>query len=766
MTELDLWGPRVAWPNHFDSGEVIVVPPFAFAKSRTHCIAIELDSKTVTGSVELDDLDPVLSFAADCHSGSGGGGGVVFLTAHRSSLIRVYHGAALEQALVFKSNHNGPVISMHCSVTERRLLTVGVAKDVCLKVWDIEANTCLKSIRPLAARPTALALAKGGGLVCLGNVEGRVQVYEAASEYKITTLTKHVSPVAALKAHGDLLVSAGRDEIVVLWDLKALAALKVIPTFESVESIVFSAADGSSFLTGGSKGKLRLWNSESGKELDSARFAEWSLDGVNIGSLAMDKSDNVHFVQDDLLLSRPGKSIMSLNRNEINDMALVKEKFLVVAGNSSILKVYQLPQRSEDEESEAVLGRPELSAFQTDHEDAIVHLSSWIGGDTGKFISVGKENHINVWRLKGRDNLKLLHTCAGHSAKITAVKMVGSVVSSSDEHGILKVWLVPDKKSKEGDNKKLSALKTVIAHQKEVCCLDACADKQLLVSGSLDKSAKVFNLQTLDQVAVLSGHRRGVSAVKISAFERIMATGCQDSTIKLWELNGFTCFKTLEGQQSHVLSLSFSALNMLHSTGNDGVHYVWNIHASAPKVGAFEGHDGQIWSALSRGPKEIITAGTDGKIVFWTSNADAIAARKEEETRLKVQNDQTLQNCILKGKTEKALKLALKMSRPKVAHNLLIAAHEAGNLGQLLDSVDVKLAPKLLDYVLQWNANSRFYVVAQFVQRHYLSKNLDLQAFGCTREKALKLMAYNEKHAARLAKLNSRFAIVDLLLRD
>ena len=86
MTELDLWGPRVAWPNRFDAGEVLVVPPFAFAKSRTHCVAVELGSKTVTGSVELDDLDPVLSFAADCHSegGAGGaGGGVVFLTAHR-----------------------------------------------------------------------------------------------------------------------------------------------------------------------------------------------------------------------------------------------------------------------------------------------------------------------------------------------------------------------------------------------------------------------------------------------------------------------------------------------------------------------------------------------------------------------------------------------------------------------------------------------------------------------------------------------------------
>ena len=457
---------------------------------------------------------------------------------------------------------------------------------------------------------------------------------------------------------------------------------------------------------------------------------------------------------------------MSLNRNEINDMALVRERFLVVAGNSTILKVYQLPPSSEDDDSAAALDRQELSAFQTDHEDAIVHLSSWIGGDSNKFISVGKENRINVWRLKSRDNLKLLHSCAGHSAKITAVKLVGSVVSSSDEHGILKVWLVPEKKSKEGENTRLSALKTVIAHQKEVCCLDACADKQLLVSGSLDKSAKVFNLQTLEQVAVVSGHRRGVSAVKISPFERIMATGCQDSTIKLWELNGFTCFKTLEGQQSHVLSLTFSALNMLHSTGNDGVHYVWNIHASAPKVGAFEGHDGQIWSALSRGPREVVTAATDGKIVFWTNNADAIAARKEEEARLRVQNDQALQNCILKGKTEKALKLALRMDRPKVAHGLLVAAHEAGNLGELLDSVDVKLAPKLLDYVLQWNANSRFFVVAQFVQRHYLSKNLDINALGCSRDKALKLMAYNEKHAARLAKLNSRFAIVDLLLSD
>ena len=766
MTDLDLWGPRVAWPNHFDAGEILVVPPFAFAKSRTHCIAIELDSKTVTGSVELDDLDPVLSLAADCHSeGGGDGGGVVFLTAHRSSLIRVYHGAALEQVLVFKSNHNGPVISMHCSVTERRLLTVGVAKDICLKVWDIEANTCLKSVRPLAARPTAMALAKEGGLVCLGNVEGQIQVYEAAADYKAAVLTKHVSPVATLRALGDLLVSAGRDEILVLWDLKGLAALKVIPTFESVECVVFFAADGSrSFLTGGSKGKLRLWDSKSGKELDSSRFAEWSLDGAAIDSLEVDKDGGVHFVQEDVLFSRPGNSVMSLNRNEINDIALVRETFLVVAGNSSILKVYHAPLALKtDAEGSAASGRQELSAFQTDHEDAIVHLSSW--GDTNKFISAGKENRINVWRLKGGSDLKLLHTCAGHSAKITAIKMVGSVVSSSDEHGILKVWLVPEKRTAKEDTK-LAALKTVIAHQKEVCCLDACADKQLLASGSLDKTAKIYNLQTLEQVGVVSGHRRGVSAIRISPHERIMATGCQDSTIKLWELNGFTCFKTLEGQQSHVLSLTFSALNVLHSTGNDGVHYVWNIHASAPKVGAFEGHDGQIWSALSRGPDEVITAGTDGKIVFWRNNADAIAARREEENRLKVQDDQTLQNCILKGKTRKALKLALKMDRPKVAHNLLIAAHEAGNLTELLDAVEEKLAPKLMDYVLQWNANSRYYVVAQFVQRHYLSKRLDVQAFGCSMDKALKLMAYNEKHAARLAKLNSRFAIVDLLLQD
>ena len=677
----------------------------------------------------------------------------------------MYHGAALEQVLVFKSNHNGPVISMHCSVAERRLLTVGVAKDICLKVWDIEANTCLKSLRPLAARPTALALAKEGGLVCLGSVEGQITVYEAAADYKATALSKHVSPVAALRALGDLLVSAGRDEILVLWDLEGLAALKVIPTFESVECLVFLVADGArSLLTGGSKGRLRLWDSESGKESDSSRFAEWSLGGVAVDSLAVDEDGGVHFVQEDVLFSRPGDSVMSLNRNEINDIALVRETFLVVAGNSTVLKVYHAPPASE---TDGEAPRQELWAFQTDHEDAIVHLSSW--GASNKFISAGKENRINVWRLKGGGDLKLLHTCAGHSAKITAVRMVGSVVASSDEHGILKVWLVPEKRAAvaaAGEDAKLAALKTLIAHQKEVCCLDACADKQLLVSGSLDKTAKVYNLQTLEQVGVVSGHRRGVSAVRISPHERIMATGCQDSTIKLWELNGFTCFKTLEGQQSHVLSLTFSALNMLHSTGNDGVHYVWNIHASAPKVGAFEGHDGQIWSAVSRGPDEVITAGTDGKIVFWRNNADAIAARKEEENRLRVQDDQALQNCILKGKTRKALKLALKMERPKVAHGLLVAAHEAGNLTELLDAVEAKLAPRLVDYVLQWNANSRYYVVAQFVQRHYLSKSLDAQAFGCSRDKALKLAAYNEKHAARLAKLNSRFAIVDLLLQE
>jgi U3 small nucleolar RNA-associated protein 13 len=762
MSDLPLWDTRVTWPSHYDDGDVIVVPPMAFVKSRSHCLAIDLETRKVTGKVELDtDVDPVLSFTGDCHDGN-----VVFLTAQRSSLIKVYKGRELEPVLTFKSNHSGPVISMNCSLRLQRLLTIGVGKDICLKAWDIGANTCLQSIRPLPSKPTTMELAERTEnvlLICVGNVEGGVQVYDANDGYKMTLLKKHVSPVSALRASGNLLVSAGRDEVIVLWDLQAMTPTKVVPTFETIENIVFCQG-GENFLTGGSKGQIRLWKTNVGKEMDSSAYDEWSLKGIAIKSLSVEKGESgdvLHFVQDDVLFRRPGteSAVFSLNRNEINDMALVKEKYLVVAGNSTILKIYNVDNYGSGESEENC----ELSVFQTAHEDTIVHLSSWSGGDSNKFVSAGKENHVHVWRLKSMESLKLLYTCAGHSTKITAIRMVGSVVTSSDEHGILKVWLVPEKKTKDCD--KLTALKTEIAHQKEVSCLDGCADKQFLVSGSLDKTAKVWDLENFTLKTTLSGHRRGVTAVKISPFERILATGSQDSAIKLWELNGFTCFKTLEGQQSQVLCLAFSTLNMLHSTGNDGVHYVWNIHASAPKIGAFEGHDSQVWSAIARGPDDVVTAGADGRVIFWKNNADLIAAKKEEETKLKVKNDQTLENCILRGKTKKALALALKLERPKLAHVLLITAYEEGTLPKLLDSVSPKLAPRLLDYVMQWNANSRHYIVAQFVQKHYLSKNLDVvSALGGNKETVTKLMAYNEKHSARLAKLNSRFAIVDTLL--
>ena len=82
-------------------------------------------------------------------------------------------------------------------------------------------------------------------------------------------------------------------------------------------------------------------------------------------------------------------------------------------------------------------------------------------------------------------------------------------------------------------------------------------DGKTVVSGSKDKTIKVWNLNTGQELRTLKMHQGYVNSVTISSDGQKIASGSYDKTIKVWNLKTGQV-STLTGHLGEVLSVAIS----------------------------------------------------------------------------------------------------------------------------------------------------------------------------------------------------------------
>ena len=103
------------------------------------------------------------------------------------------------------------------------------------------------------------------------------------------------------------------------------------------------------------------------------------------------------------------------------------------------------------------------------------------------------------------------------------------------------------------------------------------SDGRLLVSGSADKTVKLWDMQTGGVVKTFYGHQKRVSSVSISMDHIKIASGSGDCTIRLWDIPTGDCLCTIQ-QESPVSCISFSPLNPQHIFSISGCKiWEWDI---------------------------------------------------------------------------------------------------------------------------------------------------------------------------------------------
>lgn len=141
-----------------------------------------------------------------------------------------------------------------------------------------------------------------------------------------------------------------------------------------------------------------------------------------------------------------------------------------------------------------------------------------------------------------------------------------------------------------------------------------------IITGSKDKTAKVWDSLSHQCTLTLQGHFGPVFTANFSPDSNYIVTGSNDHSIKLWDFKTGKCIFTVRGNWNQVWSASFSPNGkyIIASLGDHTVK-IWDIQTEQLFM-TLEGHSHSVRSAeYSSDGGKIVTCSGDNQIKLWDS---------------------------------------------------------------------------------------------------------------------------------------------------
>ncbi|KAI6359698.1 hypothetical protein MCOR25_006965 [Pyricularia grisea] len=714
-----------------------------------------------------------------------------------------------------------------------------------------------------------------------GSQDGRIRVWDLHKRAAIGDLESHVSDVTGIdySAQENSLITASRDKTIIWWDVRTWQPRKIVPSLELVEAVGF-LDDGRLAYSAGANGCVRLWESETGREVTKEQSPRTEGEAF-VGAVYCAQQSVLVCVQSDhtlVLYTTPTVNSdtipeleplsptrrISGTHDDIIDLGylLPDRSLMALATNSEEVRVVSVAQEAE---GSTYFGQ-DVTALKG-HEDIVIALDTdWSGH---WLATAAKDNTARLWRIDPANNSFTCYaTFTGHAESLGAIALPRSIPPKSSQAYTdplnhppsflitgsqdltVKKWEVASV-GQQGSKKASRAAFTRKAHEKDINAVDINSTGQLFASASQDKVVKIWSVQEGEVQGILKGHRRGVWSVRFapadmpilqgedgatSAGKGIVLTGSGDKTIKIWSLTSYTCIRTFEGHSNSVLKVIWLPIPstkedneaakkrpvQFASAGGDGLVKVWDAN-TGECAATLDNHTDRVWALAVKpgsqrgssdsedvdmdgdsneqvGDAPVLASGSaDSTITFWrdTSSMTQLAAAKAADEL--VEKEQELQNHMRAGHYREAIVLALQLNHPGRLLSLFKTVMEEGSnpataemrleedrrslTGRAaVDEVIATLSDEQLSVLLlrlrDWNANARTAPVAQrilsVVVRSYPASRLAGLAVARRRAVGGKgvgevldaLKAYTERHYRRLEELVDESYLVEYTLQE
>eukprot|EP00930_Biecheleria_cincta_P040918 TRINITY_DN28017_c0_g1_i1.p1 TRINITY_DN28017_c0_g1~~TRINITY_DN28017_c0_g1_i1.p1 ORF type:complete len:585 (-),score=104.44 TRINITY_DN28017_c0_g1_i1:75-1787(-) len=182
-------------------------------------------------------------------------------------------------------------------------------------------------------------------------------------------------------------------------------------------------------------------------------------------------------------------------------------------------------------------------------------------------------------------------------------------------------WMVPQDAVQNGERE---LLKSLAKSAKEAAQVVGLATEGTVATASIDRTARLWSIETGECLMSFLGHDDQVMSVKFSPDGQEVVTASTDSTVKLWSCETGKCIMTLVGHSGPVFTASFSPVGeSLLTAGHDRTVKVWDV-SSGSCMATLKKFDKTINGAdYSPDGKLIATATDDPEVHLWSSETFA-----------------------------------------------------------------------------------------------------------------------------------------------
>lgn len=469
-------------------------------------------------------------------------------------------------------------------------LLASAGSDRTIIVWNTSADPpTVKHKIDAGAGVFALAASEDGKTLYSAGDDHLMRRWDATTGKPAGTFKGHDGAVVSLFLQRDTLISASLDRTVRIWDINTNKQIRALPLAPGDAEALAVSRNGVFLATGGTNNTIRIFEAANLKEIS---FGPGVSSGLVSSVLSPDDRRLACATADGQIVvwdAQAGTLLKQWNAKQSADVLLAfapDSKTLVSASN--VVRIWDTERAVE------------IARLPTQANHVVLALAF---SPDGKTLGLGHHGgEINLWDVKGKKSAGAFRYAGALQA--IAWSPDGKKLAAAGGAKVL-VWDVST-----GDLVKSFDVKEgPVTFPILVASLAFGPDSKTLAAGGWDSIIRIYNLAAKNPTAAHSvrlctGHHSAVHAVAFSHDGRCLVSGSFDRSCRLWEAFSGKQIALFKGHVGEVRGVAFARDGRsVFSGGSDTVGYQWNVpdllpNGKLPDLTLTVGELDEAWTTL------------------------------------------------------------------------------------------------------------------------------------------------------------------------